>query len=392
MGFYGGRGNAPQTRAVTSLLPGRLQAAGPGIADNAPVTTAVLTRLAVRALPRRSVRLRLTVLYGALFLISGGAVLTITYLLVRHSSGHFVIVKLGTADAPALPRLPDPALQAHEQRDRMLHQLLTQSAIALGIMSVVSVALGWVMAGRALRPLEEAFAAQRRFVANASHELRTPLAMMRTSVDVATGKPGPLPPEVAVLGDKVREGLDQADGLLESFLVLARAQNGAVDARERVAVAALVDAAVAEREPEIRARGVRIEREGARSATLTGDPTLLARLVGNLMDNAVRHNVPGGWVRVTAAEGPETTELVVENGGPRLSDDDLAALAEPFRRLGGDRVRSADGHGLGLSIVRAIAEAHGGTLRLEARPAGGLRATVRVPVRAAAHAHGFALV
>lgn len=352
------------------------------------MTTAALRRLTV--LPRRSVRVRLTLRYGALFLVSGVGLLTVTYLLVRHNSGHFVLVKISLPHTDVDPQLPQPEAlrsQAHAQRDRMLHALLTGSAIALAIMSVVSMALGWLMAGRVLRPLEEAYAAQRRFVANASHELRTPLAMMRTSVDVATAKPGPLPPQVGALGDKVREGLDQADRLLESFLVLARAQNGAVTAHERVRVAGLLDDAVAHLTDAAREQGIDIDIDSDVGATtVTGDPTLLARLVDNLMDNAVRHNVPGGWVRVRATEGSDATTLVVENGGAPLTASDVRALSEPFRRINGERVRSADGLGLGLSIVASIADAHGGALRLEARDEGGLRAVVTLP-QPPPHAH-----
>jgi signal transduction histidine kinase len=397
------------------------------ITHNDLVIPDALRRLtAAPAIPRRTVRLRLTLLYGALFLISAGAVLIITYVLVRHG-GSVVIRKVGGPDGSAgdrsLPPIPSlDALHAagNAQRADMLHQLLTQSAIALAIMSVVSIGLGWLVASRALRPLrdmtasarhithhnlherlaiegpqdelkdlgdtidellgrlEEAFDAQRRFVANASHELRTPLAMMRTSVDVATGKPQPAPAQVAALGDKVREGLDQADRLVESFLVLARAQHGAVADGERVALAPLTDAALAGLPGDLAERGVRVERDVG-DVVLNGNPTLLTQLVVNLVHNAIRHNERGGWARITATEGEHVTELTVENGGPPLSPSDVRDLAEPFRRLGADRVGSASGTGLGLSIVAAVSAAHGGRLRLEARAGGGLRATVTLP-------------
>jgi signal transduction histidine kinase len=382
-----------------------------------------LRRLAAApAVPRRTVRLRLTLLYGALFLVSAGAVLIITYLLVRHG-GRLVVLTVGSdRSLPPPPSFDAMRAQGDALRADMLHQLLTQSAIALAIMSVVSIGLGWLMAGRALRPLrdmtasaqrishhnlherlaiegpqdelkdlgdtidellgrlEEAFAAQRRFVANASHELRTPLAMMRTSVDVATGKPAPVPSPVAALGDKVREGLDQAERLLESFLVLARAQHGTVTEGDRVALGPLADAALDELAEALAIRGVRVEQDLGDTA-LDGNPTLLTRLVVNLMDNAIRHNEPGGWLRITATEDEDVTELMVENGGPQLSPADVLDLAEPFRRLGAERVGSASGTGLGLSIVAAVAAAHGGELRLAARPGGGLRAIVAVPRR-----------
>src|SRR5690242_11278089 len=218
-------------------------------------------------LPARTVRLRLTLLYGGLFVASGAALLAITYVLEHRLSGHIRVTTgpvgaqnppLGPASNGVATRSAEVAPQVH--RD-YLHELLVGSGVALAIMAVVSVWLGWLVAGRVLRPLrtmtattrriseenlherlalpgrrdeltalgdtidgllgrlEAAFVAQRRFVANASHELRTPLAMIRTSVDVAAGKPGPVPPEVNVLAGKVRRGLDQADRLIESFLV-----------------------------------------------------------------------------------------------------------------------------------------------------------------------------
>ena len=389
-----------------------------------------LAALAIRPhLPPRTVRLRLTLLYSALFLVSSAVLLGLTYLLVRHSTGNFLLV--GGPRPPGSVGLEEAAqslaAEAARRRDAFVEQLLIQSGIALAIMSVVSIALGWVVAGRALAPLrtmtattrrishenlherlaldgpddelkrladtiddllarlEAAFEAQRRFAANASHELRTPLAMMRTSLDVATGKPEPVPVEVTALGDKVREGLDQADRLLEGFLALSRAQHGELGDEAPVSLAALTAAAVDARGDEIAVRGLGVRVDaGTGDARVRGSETLLAQLVANLVDNAVRHNVAGGWLSVAARAEGDVATLVVESGGPRLDARRIQELTQPFRRLAADRTDTGTGSergaGLGLSIVAAIAGAHGGRVALDAREEGGLRATVRLPL------------
>jgi signal transduction histidine kinase len=229
-----------------------------------------------------------------------------------------------------------------------------------------------------LQRLETAFTAQRQFAANASHELRTPLAMMRTSLDVATAKPGPIPPQVTVLAGKLREGLDQADRLLESLLLLARAQHGAKDDQEPVSLGRVLAAAI-EARGDLAARMGLEMRQATANAWVTGNATLLFRMAGNLIDNAIRHNEPGGWIRAETTTDGATAWLAVENGGPVLDQDKVTELAQPFRRLGAQRTGSADGAGLGLSIVAAIASAHGGTLSLHARPHGGLRVVIKLP-------------
>jgi signal transduction histidine kinase len=391
--------------------------------------------------PRRTVRLRLTLLYGALFLVSGAALLAITYLLVSSATGDRVVVGVGSeAERPAQVELgdgsadvPDNLLperldrqadrlseQAANQRDEQLDQLLIQSGIALALMSVVSIGLGWLMAGRALRPLrtmtattrrisehnlherlalegpndelkdlgetidgllarlEAAFEAQRRFVANASHELRTPLAMMRTSLDVAAAKPGPAAPQIRVLDGKLREGLDRADRLLEGFLTLARAQRGALPERATVPLPDVVGAALETRHTAMAAKRIELRQELA-EAHLTGSEILLSRMVENVIDNAIRHNEPSGWIRVATRTDGDSALLIVESGGPPLEPSEVRELAQPFRRLGAERTNSRNGVGLGLSIVAAIAEAHGGALELGARTEGGLRVEIELP-------------
>jgi signal transduction histidine kinase len=392
-------------------------------------------------LPPRTVRLRLTLLYGTLFLCCGGSLLATTYLLADHvTSGIFTdtftkpdgsVVSCAANTRPRSARVPAPgpdvgtrfwrvdecqalAIQAHAL---WMHQLLVHSGIVLLVMALLSVALGWLVAGRVLRPLrrmtaatrritarnlhdrlalpgpddelkvladtidellgrlEGAFEAQQRFIANVSHELRTPLTMMRTAVDVAAGKPAP-PPQVTLLASRVRNGLDRADRLVDSFLVLARAQRGSEPPGVIVRLDQSAAVALAECGQAIADMRLVVGQELA-DAPVQGTAVLLARMTGNLIDNAIRHNQPGGWVRVTTrADGP-LVRLVVENGGPVLDERDVRDLAQPFRRLSADR--TGDGTGLGLSIVAAIAAAHNGTLELHARAGGGLRAAVTLP-------------
>jgi hypothetical protein len=227
--------------------------------------------------------------------------------------------------------------------------------------------------------LEAAFEAQRRFVANASHELRTPLAMMRTSLDVAVAKPEPLSPQVGVLEGKLREGLDQADRLLESFLVLARAQHGALADQASVSLGQVICAAIRARAVAIADKRIEVRRMLG-DARVTGSETLLSRMVENVVENAVRHNEPGGWMRVETAVQGDRAQMVVESGGRLLRQSKVDELAQPFRRLGAERTGSENGVGLGLSIVAAIVAAHGGTLELQARAQGGLRVQIELPL------------
>jgi signal transduction histidine kinase len=400
-------------------------------------------------LPPPTVRLRLTALYGTLFLCCGAGLLAVTYLLVDHATSSTFnytyrglngteTIACGTATRPGFDGTvaglaPDAraggwlvrqcqalAVQAH---GTVMHHLLTYSGIALAVMALAAAVLGWIVAGRVLRPLrsittatqaitahnlherlalpgpddelkaladtiddllgrlEREFEAQKRFIANVSHELRTPLTMMRTSLDVATGKPGPAPPQVALLAAKMRKGLDKADRLVESFLVLARAQRGAEPPGVTVSLGEAAEAALAEHSQAIAGLRLSVTCDLA-DAPVQGTSLLLGRMTDNLIDNAIRHNQPGGWISVTTSAEPAQARLVVENGGPVLDQSDVRELAQPFRRLGGDR--TGIGTGLGLSIVAAIAAAHHGTLQLSARADGGLRAAVTLPAAARA--------
>ena len=389
-------------------------------------------RVTHHALPLRSVRLRLTIVYGGLFLVSGAGVLTVTYLLVAGlppttiqlpQSGTST-ARAGEASVPPPSSLGRGNLTQHAiaaaQQTVDLHGLLIRSGIALVVMAIVSIWLGWLMAGRLLRPLqvmtsttrqiseenlherlaipgprdelkelgdtidgllgrlERAFDAQRGFVANASHELRTPLAMMRTSLDVADGKSPPVSQDTSVLAGKVREGLDQADRLVESFLMLARAQQGMMTDLTTVSLPEVVATALDARTADIADMHLAV-RPHLGDADVMGSETLLARMVGNLVDNAVRHNEPGGFIDITTETDGSTARLIMDNGGQLLDPDKVEQLSQPFKRLGAERTDSANGVGLGLSIVTAIVSAHRGTLDLQARHDGGLRVLVELP-------------
>ncbi|HEY2578617.1 MAG TPA: ATP-binding protein [Streptosporangiaceae bacterium] len=387
-------------------------------------------------LPRRTVRLRLTTMYGVLFLFTGAFLLLIADGLVVAQSGvaishpAFQPGLSGQELALAHARAQIQQLQAElaNQTSRSAqgvvpHELAFASVIALGIMTVVAVVLGWILAGRMLRPLrkmttatrrisadslderlamagpsdelkdladtidgllarlEGAFAAQRRFVANASHELRTPLTTMRASLDVAVAKPEPVPPQTVALAGRLRAELDRVDGLLEGFLVLARAQHGVLPGQGVFALDDIASAALAARADGIAAKHLTVRHvTGADAAWVAGSQPLLARMVENVLDNAITHNQAGGWIHVvTGADGP-AARIIVDTGGEVLDPRRVAELAQPFRRLGADRVGSDNGAGLGLSIVAAIASAHGGTLDLQARAEGGLQAGIRLPL------------
>jgi signal transduction histidine kinase len=373
--------------------------------------------------PHPTVRWRLTLLYSVLFLICGAALLAITYEFFTKFAFSYPPKAAGPNGSPANSSLAALDAALGRVRTAYLHRLLVGSGIALGIMALVSGVLGWVVAGRVLAPLrtitatterisatdlherlvlpgprdelrlladtidrllerlEAAFDTQRRFVANASHELRTPLTTMRTVLDVAIAKPN-APPQLKSVDTNLRQALDQADRLLENFLALARAQHGQLD-HAPVALEQLASDALARRDEAIAAKHIEL-RTSLTSVRVTGSETLLARMVDNVIENAVRHNQPYGSITVALEPHHEQARLVVESGGPILDHSTVAQLAEPFKRLGAERTGSENGHGLGLSIVAAVAAAHDGTLELQPRPQGGLRVQITLPIAAVA--------
>lgn len=231
-----------------------------------------------------------------------------------------------------------------------------------------------------LTRLDAAFDSQRLFVANASHELRTPLSVIKTELEVTLADPDADAVELRRMGDVVASATERALRLVSSLLTLARLQtveSGELEVHEQVDLAELLPGVLASVAVEARAKGVVIEA-AASPAPTAGDPQLLERLIGNLVENGVRHNGPDGWLRISTGHSDDRVWLQVSNGGAVIKPEDVAALFEPFRR--GGRVRTGPrGTGLGLAIVRLIAQAHGGTLQATAPPSGGLEIRVELP-------------
>jgi signal transduction histidine kinase len=397
-------------------------------------------------LPHRTVRLRLTMAYGGLFLVSGAALLTITYLLVQHATGDVLAYHghggftgmmvgpmRGLANPPPktqvnqLPGaensgMPDPAqvrALAIAQHRTVMHQLLAQSGIALAIMAVISIALGWLVAGRILRPLrtisaaardisatnlhrrldldgpgdelkelgdtfdqllarlEAAFHAQRQFVANASHELRTPLARQRTLAQVALADPDATAESLRAAHERVLVAGAQQERLIEALLALSRGQTG-LDVTEPFDLAHLADQVLTGRRAETRHRCLTI-RPVLAPAPATGSPRLAERLVGNLVENALRHNTDHGEVDIVTGMREGRAVISVTNTGPVVPEAVIDRLFQPFQR---GTARVGHGEGLGLSIVQAIATAHGATISTAPRHRGGLVITVAFPAPA----------
>jgi signal transduction histidine kinase len=230
-----------------------------------------------------------------------------------------------------------------------------------------------------LARLEAAFASQRRFVANASHELRTPLTEMRTLIDVTTARPAASAAELEPVLAAIGAAVDRSEELIEALLTLARSDRGPGPA-ELVDLPTAVEDAIDLIAPAAAARQIRIDT-ALQNAQVSGDRVLLERLVSNLIDNAVKHNVTGGWVLASTRTGAGTAELTVANGGEPIPADQVTGLFEPFRRLGG-RTGNRPGAGLGLSIVASVAQAHGGHAQAHAGPAGGLDVQITLPATA----------
>jgi signal transduction histidine kinase len=363
---------------------------------------------------RPTIRLRMTLLYAVVFFVAGALLLSVSYALVRNNL-------TGTANLRGLSP-GDYALHEAVQRevaDDALGKLRAQYAIALAALTGLSVLLGWAVAGRVLRPLQQitataqrvskdnlderiglegprdelkeladtfdgmlerlsgAFASQRRFVANASHELRTPLSVIRTEVDVTLADPDATNAELRAMAETVRDATLATERLIQALLTLARSEGGIV----RRDPADLADGArVALAQTAQEAADLHLDVHSTLDpAPVHGDRPLLERLVANLVENAVRHNRPGGTVEVRTAQTAGRSVVEVRNDGAVVPGGAVASLLEPFQRL--DRGARGDGAGLGLSIVRSVAEAHGGSVELRARPNGGLVVRVSLPAR-----------
>jgi signal transduction histidine kinase len=425
-------------------------------------------RRRARELLRPTIRLRLTLVYGALFVVAGAVLLTIIYLLVDHDLSQRVRVLVRRVDhAPAstaggaippvtsvtLPAAGDGAVrsggqgtgglpdddelrqQADAVADRIhretLSALMGRSLMALGLMVVAAIGLGWLVAGRVLRPLaaitatakrystdtlqqrirlngpkdefkeladtfdgmlerlERSFASQRRFAANASHELRTPLAIMRAALDVGLRDTKATTGDLRAMGATTLQAVDRSEHLVDSLLLLARSEQPPHHPQRLDLAAAAQDAIDATR-AERAALGLRLT-DALEPAVVSGERVLLERAVANLVENAVRHNQPGGRIEVASGADDHGAWLRVANSGRRIPPEQVQGLFEPFRRLDGSSASAqlgarasgpASAHrgaGLGLSIVRAVARAHGGTTSAEALPDGGLAVTLTLP-------------
>jgi signal transduction histidine kinase len=402
---------------------------------------AVLKRagaMSAQLTPRR-VRVRLTLLYGSLFVLSGAVLLAITYLLVARPSGGLVTFKdvqygssesaqadtrtyrldedLGSQEGGLVEEMRQQALH---QREAMLDRLLMQSGLALAIMSVIAIALGWVVAGRVLRPLrtmtstirhisarnlherlatggppdelkdladtvngllgrlETALESQKRFVANAAHELRTPLTLEHALLEETLIDRDATLESFRANFERLLTISKQQATLLESLLTLSSSDRG-LDDSEPLDLAALTDEVLPAFRPEIGRRDLAVV-VAIEPALISGDSALIHRLVANLLDNAVDYNVPGGTVEIATGVRDGSAFLSVRNTGATVPPDQVERLFNPFQRL---RRTAGDGHhGLGLSIVRSIATAHDATLTAEARAGGGLAVTVAFPLRA----------
>lgn len=264
-----------------------------------------------------------------------------------------------------------------QRRRTVRQQLLLQSGLALLAMSALSLGLGWLMAGRVMRPLEDAHEAQRRFVANASHELRAPLTRQRALIQVALDDPSATVSSLRHAHERVLAAELRLEGLIDGLLALSRGQGG-LDRREPVDLAELMDDVVGARREQLAALDLEL-RVTLAAAPTAGDPRLLERLVANLIDNGVRHNTPGGSVTLVTGTRDRRAFLSVENTGQNIPADELDRLFEPFQRLNGARTGHDKGHGLGLSIVRAIAAVHGADVNACPRADGGLAIEISFP-------------
>ncbi|HWF35199.1 MAG TPA: HAMP domain-containing sensor histidine kinase [Solirubrobacteraceae bacterium] len=365
--------------------------------------------------------MRLTLLYAGMFFVSGTIIIVLVYLFSKSSSA------IAVAPAPGNSRLVLPPYSTFiphalvtQQQSADQARLLAGSWLALAVTTGASALFGWFAAGRVLRPLrtitttarnisagslhqrlalagpndefkqlgdtldellarlEASFEAQRRFVANASHELRTPLTLERTLLQVALADPGATAGTLRATCEELLAAGKDHERLLEGLLTLASSERG-LEHREDIDLAQVAEHVLLASRPDADRLGIHIE-PGLAAAPISGDRALIERLVANLADNALRYNEPGGRIEVTTLTGEGRTLLTIANTGPAIPAGEIGRLFEPFQRLGADRTTLGDGgHGLGLSIARAIATAHDGAITATPRAGGGLSVVVSFP-------------
>ena len=379
----------------------------------------------MRLLAGRSARTRLALIYSALFLALG-AILIVVILLAERTGSTVAMANPSQGGPQRVHVLPQiisqPAFLA-AQHNADLTRLAVICFIVLALTAAVAFPLGWFASGRMLRPvreitarartisagnlharlaltggrdeftelgatlddllarLEASFDAQRRFVANASHELRTPLTLERTLLQVALADPNANAETLRATCEDLLEGGRDQERLIEALLTLASSERG-LEQRERANIGALATRVLERPLPELERHNLTLESH-VEAAVTEGDPALIERLISNLLDNAVRHNVPGGHVEISTRQHGDRAVLAVENSGQMIAAEEIETMFEPFRRLGPARTGHDSGqHGLGLSIVRAVADAHHAELDAQPRPGGGLSVTVAFPAPA----------
>ncbi|RDH79921.1 sensor histidine kinase [Mycolicibacterium moriokaense] len=384
---------------------------------------------------RSTIRVRLTALYAVAFFLAGAILIGLNFAYLaqslpnRPAEAQGVVRQFleerGLRNRPVIDSfLGAIADQAEQERRQTLRGMLVWSLVSLGAVGVAAGGFGWLLAGRALAPLQNvtatarrvadrnlherialdgpddeikeladtfdamlerldrAFDGQHRFVANASHELRTPLAINRTLIEVALADPE-APASTRRLGETLLEVNHRNERLIDGLLVLASSEQ-LIEHRSRVDLAEIARRAIDVSAMAAQRAAVDV-RSALTPAATAGDPALLERIAGNLVDNAVRYNVEAGWVFVTVSGDGHTARLSVENTGPVIAPYQIGGLFEPFRRLHSERITdttaspTSRGAGLGLSIVRSVAAAHGGAVHASGRPDGGLLVTVTLP-------------
>jgi signal transduction histidine kinase len=381
----------------------------------------------MRLFTDRTARVRLALIYSVVFLGLGIALVLVILLVTKSGATVSVATQVTSGGVRNLRITPAPfgGPQAGafivQQHDRDIARLLAVCLIVLAMTAVAAFPIGWFASGRMLRPLrqitarartisagnlherlalagrrrdeftelgetlddllarlETSFDAQRRFVANASHELRTPLTVERTLLQVALADPNASAETLrATCEELLAAGRDQ-ERLIEALLTLAGSERG-FELRERIDIGALATSIVERPRAELDQHQIELETH-LEPAITEGDPALIERLIANLVDNAVRHNIDGGRVEVSTRQQGDRALLIVENTGQLIALEEIETMFEPFRRLGPARTGTDQGqHGLGLSIVRAIADAHGAEIDAHPRPGGGLSMTIAFP-------------